>query len=131
MGYTKTCSHTLISLPFSPTPLQPFLTQFHLFCALSHPLSLMFSSLLLVLNPLPPMHSLSHQFPIRIQIFSHNPTHCLPFQPIFSPYILRAYILYVPMFLCAFVFLVFMCACNSFLYILLPISIYFTCLCVC
>ena len=89
MGYTKPCSHPF---PFTLTQLPPFLTHSgRCMCCLSHP------------------------FPIRIQIFSHKSIHLLPFQSIFSPCILRVYVLYVPVCLCAFVFHVSMCLCNSFL----------------
>ena len=70
------------------------------------------------------MYSLCHPFPVHIQILSPNPTHHLPFQPIFSPSVLRASVLYVPVCLCAFVLHVLMCLCNSFLCTLLPVSIY-------
>ena len=73
------------------------------------------------------MYSLSHQSVVHI--LSLGSTHHLPSQPIFSPCVLRAYMLYAPVCLCAFVFHVPMCLCNSFLCTLLPMSIYFTCLC--
>ena len=53
----------------------------------------------------------------------------LPFEPIFSPCVLRAHVFYVLLCLSAFVFHVPMCLCNSFLCTLLPMSIYFTRLC--
>ena len=102
------------------------LVHSHSFSAHSYPL-LLFSPFLLNLSPLPPMYSLSHSFPVRIQILSHNPTHYLSFQSIFSLCVLRAYVFYIPVRLCAFVFHVSMCLCNSFLCTLLPISKYFTC----
>ena len=100
MDYIKPCSH---SLPYSPTHVHSFLTHSHSFSAHSHSLPLMFSSLLLILNPLPPMCSLFHSFPVHIQILSPNPTHHLPFQPIFGSCVLRAYVLYLPVCLCGYV----------------------------
>ena len=71
----------------------------------------MFSSFLLNLSPLPPMYSLSHSFPVHIQILSPNSTHHLPFQfyhllfqPLFSPCVLRVYEFYVLVCLSGFVF---------------------------
>ena len=82
----------------------------------------MFSSFLLNLSPLPPMYSLSHSFPVHIQILSPNSTHHLPFQlhhlpfqPLFSPCVLRVYELYVLVCLSAFVFHVLMYLFYSFL----------------
>ena len=121
---TKPCSHplppTLIyshplpltpiyshPLPHTPTHLQPtpiyfhsFLTHTHSISTHYHPLPLMFSPLLLLLSPLPPMCSLSHPFPAHIQIRPPNPTYHPPFQLIFSPCVLRPYVLYVPVSLC-------------------------------
>ena len=122
------------SLPFTPTHSHPLLstpTHSHSFLALSHPLPLMFSSLLLVLNPPPTMCRFSHPFTVHIQLFTLNPTHYLSLQPIFSPFILRAYMFCVPVCLCALVFHAPLCLCNPFLCTLLPMSMYFTCLCVC
>ena len=91
----------------------------------------MFSPPLLFLTLLSPMYMLSHSFPVHIQILSPNPKHHLPFQPIFSPCVLRAYVLYVVMCLCAFVSHVTICLCNSFLCTVLPTSMNITCLYVC
>ena len=82
---SPTYSHPLLSTPThshtSPsTPTHP------------HLLPLMLSLLILILNIHPPIYSLSHPFPVHIQILSPNPTHCLAFQPIFSPCVLCAYI---------------------------------------
>ena len=137
MGYTKPCSH---SEPSTPTHSYSFAAYWHLFplvLAYSHsfsphsyPLPLMFNPLLLNLSPFLPMYSLSHPFPVHTQILSPNPTHYLPFQPIFSLCVSRANVLYVPLCLSAFVFHVPMYLCKSFLCTLLPMSIYFTCFCV-
>ena len=110
--------------------LPPTPTHSHSFSAHSHPLPLMFGPILLNLSPLSPMYSLSYQFQIHNQILSLNPTHHLLFQPLFSPCVLCAYVPYVLVCLCAFVFHVPMCLWNSFLGTLLPMSIYFICLCV-
>ena len=72
---TSTHSHTS---PSTPTHL--------------HPLPLMLSLVILILNIPPPKCSLSHPFPVHIQILSLNPTHRLAFQPIFTPCVLCAYI---------------------------------------
>ena len=102
MVYTKLCSHPLPctpthshQLPFTPTHFYSFLTHSYSFSALSDPLPLMFSSLLLILNTPMTMSSLSRPFPVHMQILTPNPTHHLPFQPIFSPCILHAYVLYI------------------------------------
>ena len=50
------------------------------------------------------MNSLSHPFPVHALKLSPNPTHNLLFQLIFSPCGLRAYVLYLPVRLCVFVF---------------------------
>ena len=149
MVYTISCSHPLPSLPPLPctatnshslpsTPIihfYSFLTHSYSFPVFSHPLSFMFGSLLLVLNPLQTICRLSHPFPVHTQIqpieqIISNRTHHLPLQPIFSPCI------YVPtcftyLCVCAFVFHMPMCLCNLFLCTFLPRYIYFTCLCVC
>ena len=78
-------SHTS---PSTPTHSHPFPLIF----SHSHPLPFMFSRLLCIKNPPTPMHSLPHPFPAYIQIIIPNPTHHLPFQPIFGSCILRAYI---------------------------------------
>ena len=154
LSYTKPCSHPLPFTPIQSHPLpsthtnshllpptlansQSFVANCHLFLLFlahshsfsvhSYPLPLMFSPLLLNLSSLPPMYSLSYPFPVHIQILSPNTTHHPPFQPIFR----RAYVLYVPVHLRAFVFHVPMCPYNSFLFTLLPMSVYFTCLSVC
>ena len=114
----------LSSTPTRSHPLYSFLTLFHSFSALFRALPHMIGSPLLILNPNPPMCSLSHQFTVYIQILSPNLIHHLPFQPLFSPYISRAYMLYVHMYSCAFVFHVPMCLCNSFLCNLLPMLLY-------
>ena len=134
MGYAKPCSHlipsspihsqTLSSTPTHSHPLYSFLTLFHSFSALFRALPHMIGSPLLILNPNPPMCSLSHQFTVYIQIFSPNLIHHLPFQPLFSPYISRANMLYVHMCSYAFVFHVPMYLCNSFLCNLLPMLLY-------
>lgn len=59
-----------------------------------------------------------------------NPTHHLPLQPIFSPCFLRAYVLYVRVSLCAFVFNVPMWLRNSFLCIFLCLYTLHAFLCV-
>ena len=66
------------------------LAHSHSFSAHSYPLPLMFIPLLNLI-PLLPMYSLSHPFPVHIQILSPNLTHHLPFLPILSP------VFYVPM----------------------------------
>ena len=76
------------TFPFTPTHWHPFPLIF----SHSHPLPFTFSPLLRILKPLTPMHSLSHPFPAHIQILLPNLTHHVPFQPMFSRCILRAYI---------------------------------------
>ena len=108
---TPTYSHQLPPTPTYSHLLPPTPTHFHIFPSTrthshplplifyplthmfnySHPLPLTFSPLLLVLNPPPSMCSLSHPFPVHIQILSPNPAHNSPFQPIFSPCVLRAH----------------------------------------
>ena len=133
---TFTYSHPLPSTPTpSPTYSHSFAVHSHLFplffnpplsfSAHCHPFPFIFSPLLLILSPFPHMYSLSHPFPVHIQILSPNSTYHLPFQPMFIP------VFYVPTCLCPFVFHVPMCLCNSFLCTLLPMSIYFMCFCVC
>ena len=80
-------------LPSTPTHFNSFLTHPHSFSGHSYPLPLICSPLLLILFPLPPMCSLSHPFPLHIQVFSPSPAHHLPFQPIFSPCVLSVYVL--------------------------------------
>ena len=82
-------SHPFLS---TPTHFYSILIQSHSFSAHSYPLLLLFSSLLLILSPALPMCNLSRPFLVHIQILSPNPTHHLPFQPIFSPCVLRAYV---------------------------------------
>ena len=123
-------SHPLLLTPIHFHLLLTSPTYSHAFLAHSYPLPLMFGPLLLDLSPLPPMYSLSYPFPVHIKILSPNLTHHLPFQPIFSPCVLRAFVFYVLRRLCTFVFHVPMCQRNSFLCNLLPMSIYFTCFCV-
>ena len=89
VGYTKPCSHSFL---LTPTHFHSFLTHFRSFPAHSHPLPLMFSSLLLILNRPLPMCSLSHLFSVHIQILSPNPNHHLQLEPMFSPSVLHAYI---------------------------------------
>ena len=87
------CAPTPFHL-LSPTPthLEPtaIYCHSHSFSAHSYPLPLMFIPLLNLI-PLLPMYSLSHPFPVHIQILSPNLTHHLPFLPILSP------VFYVPM----------------------------------
>ena len=114
MGYTKPCSHLipsstihshpLVSTPAHFHPLYSFLTLFHSFSALFHA---HIGSLLLILNPHPPMCSLSHRFTVYMQILSPNLIHHLPFQPM----------LIVPVF---HVPTCFMCICSH-------VSLSFTC----
>ena len=89
----------------------------------SYSLSLMFSPLLANLSPLPPIIQplLSTFSPHPNILTQSNPSPTT--QPIFSPCVLRAYVLYVPVRLCAFVFHVPTCLRNSFLCTLLPMSI--------
>ena len=82
---TRTHLHSLPPTATHSYPLPPSSTYPHL-------LLLMLSLLILILNIPPPIYSLSHPFPVHIQILSPNPTHCLAFQPIFSPCVLCAYI---------------------------------------
>ena len=138
LSSTVTYSHSLPLtptysklLPPTPTHSLPLPLNSTHFLAYFHPLPLILNPLLLFLNPSPPTCSLSHPLPVHIQILSPNPTHHLPFKPVFSPCVLRVYVLQVPVQLCAFVFHVPMCLRISFLCILLPMSIYFTCFCVC
>ena len=118
IGYTKPCCR-----PLQPTPIHfhSLLTHFHSFSAHSHPLPLMFSPLVLILSP------------YSNTLIQSNPPPTIPTHlvPIFSPCILRAYVVYVPVCLCVFVLHVPTCLWNSFLCTLLPVSIYFTCFCVC
>ena len=131
LSSTPTHSHPLSLTPIHFHPLPPTPTYSHLFSGHSYPLPLMFGPLLLNLSPLPPMYNLSHPFPVQFQILSPNLRHHLPFQPIFSPCVLRAFVFYVLLRLFTFVFHVPMCQRNSFLCNLLPMPIYFTCFCVC
>ena len=109
---TPTHFHPLLSsrihsCPLPPTHSQPtsiyyhsFLAHIHSFSGDSHPLPLMFSPLLLILNPLSLMGSLSHPFSVHSQ-------HSHPIQPITyhsNPYLDPVF--YMPtcfMFLCAYV----------------------------
>ena len=130
-GYTKLCSHPLPCTPiyshpllliFNPLPLifgssPP--TPTHLYLSPTH------------LKPMPDHLQTLLAFPMHIQMLIPNPTQHLPFQPIFSPCILRAYVLYRPVCLREFVFHVLMCLWNLFLCTLLPMSMYFKYLCVC
>ena len=92
-GYTKLCSHPLLSTPI----------HVHSFSVYSHPPPLMFSGPLLILSP--PLHtcSLSHLFPVHIQILLPNLIHHLPFQALFSLCVLRAYVIF-NVNLCFFLF---------------------------
>ena len=115
-------------LPSTPTHSYSFgahchlfplvLSHSHSFSAHSYSLPRMFTPFLLNLSPLLPVCSLSYPFPVHIQKTSPNPTHHLPFQPIFSSCVLRAYVLYVPVRICAFAFYMSMSLYNSFLFIL-------------
>ena len=124
LGYFKQGSQPLpptsthsrpLPLIFRPLPsIFSFLAKSHSFSDHPYPL--------LNLSPLPPMTSLYHSFPVHFQMFSSNPTQHLPFQPIFSPYVLRSYVLQVIARLCVFVFHVPIRLCYSFLCTLLPRS---------
>ena len=106
-------------LPLTLIYSHSFLAHFHLFSlvlkqskqfssAHSYPLLLMFSLLLLNLSPWP-MHSITHPF-TNIPFLSHNPTHDLPFQPIFI-----VPVFYVPVrfsYLCAYLPSCFTCPCS-------------------
>ena len=121
----------------TPTYLQPTPIYFHSssahshsFSAHSHPLPLKFIPVLLILSALSPICILSHPFPVHIQILSPNPTHHLPFQPIFSPCV------YVPTcftHLCAYVPSCFTCpcACVIYFYALYCLCLYTLCTFVC
>ena len=84
MGCTKPCSYPLPCttthshlLPSTPTHFYSFSTHCHLFSALSHPLPLKFSSLLLILNPTPAMCRLSpisSPYPNTHTQFNPSPT---------------------------------------------------------
>ena len=96
------------SLPSTPTYIYAFLTQFYSFPAFPHPLPLMFSSLLHILDPPLTMCRLSQPFSVHIQILISNPTHHLRLQLIFNPYI------YGPIYftyMCVYVSLRFRCPC--------------------
>ena len=101
-------------LPLTLTHLQPTPTHFSVF---SHPLPLMFNPLLLISNTPPPVRSLFYQSPVHI--LPHNPTHHLPFQPIFSP------LFYVLTYLRAYVPLCFPCLCA---YVIHFYALYCLCL---
>ena len=103
-------------LPPTPSHSNSFLSHFHLFPLFSahvhsfsphsYALPLMFSPVLFILSPLPPINSFSHPFKVHIQIIPPNPTQHLIFQPV--P------VFYVPtyfMYLCAYVPLYFTCSC--------------------
>ena len=102
------------------------LVHSHSFLAYSYLFTLLFNTLLLNLSPLPSMYSLYHPFPVHIQILLSNPTHHQPFQPIFSPCVLRVYVLYVSVRLCTFVFHLFMCLLIHF-YALYCLCLYTLC----
>ena len=85
---TSTYSYSLPSSPYYTQPLPLIFNPLKLILSHSRPLPLMFSSLLLFWNPYQPMRSIFHPFPVHVQIFSSHSTHYLPFQPIFSPFIL-------------------------------------------
>ena len=112
MGYTNRAPTHSHALP--PTPIY------------SHPLLLIFYPLPFIFGSFTPTHTHVYviatlfkptpnyvqtlaPFPVHIQILKPNPTHHLPFQPIFSPCILRAYVLYVPVCLWP---LCFTCPCH-------------------
>ena len=114
MGFIKSCSHpppcTLTHyypVPSTPTHyFKSFLTYSHSFSVFFHPLPLMFSSLLLILNS---NHGQTlPAFPAHIRMLAPNSTHQLSFQLIYSPCILCIYVLCVPLYLCPFVFHVLM-----------------------
>ena len=86
---TPIYSHPLPHIPIHSHSLPPTSTNF--LPTDTHLQPLTFRPLLLVLNPPPSMCSLSHPFPVHIQILSPNPAHNSPFQPIFSPCVLRAH----------------------------------------
>ena len=112
-------------LPPTLTHLQPTPTHFSAF---SHPLPLMFNPLLLISNILPPMRSLFHQSPVHSlhTLTQSNPSPTIPTH--IQSFVLCANVLVC---LCAFVFPVPMCLCNSFLCTLLLMSVYFTCFSMC
>ena len=92
-------------------------------------LLLMLSLLLLNLSPWP-MHSLTHPF-TNIQLLLPNPTHDLPFQPIFI-----VPVFYVPMhftYLCAYLPSRFTCPCScvNHFYALYCLCLYTFCAFVC
>ena len=113
---TPTHSHPLPSTAIHPQQLPPTLpTPIHLQLTVIYFHS--FQPILLNLNPLQPMY----------RLLPNTLTHSNPY---LYPCVLRAYVLYVPVRLQVFVFHVPMCLCSSFLCILLPMSIYFTCFCI-
>ena len=85
---TSTYSYSLPSSPYYTHPLPLIFNPLALIFSHSRPLPLMFSTLLLFLNPHPPICSIFHPLSVHVQIFLSHSTHYLPFQPIFSPFIL-------------------------------------------
>ena len=69
-------------------------------------------------QPLSPIYSLYAN-----TLTQSNPSPTIPTHA-YCPCISRAYVLYVHMFSCVFVFHVPICICNSFLWNLLPMSLY-------
>ena len=132
MGYTKPCSHLipsstihshqLVSTPTHFHPLYSFLTLFHSFAALFHAHVWLtpshFKPTSANVQPLSPIYSLYAN-----TLTQSNPSPTIPTLAYF-PCISRAYMLYVHMCSCAFVFHVPICICNSFLWNLLPMSLY-------
>ena len=122
MVYTELCSHPLLctpfhshspslhshSLPSTPTHFYLFLTHSYSFPAFFHPLPLMFSSLLLILNPHRPCaDSLTHfqsiskySHPIESITYHYNPN----LVPLFT--CVRA------LHTCVYVLLCFTCPCT-------------------
>ena len=132
MGYTKLCSHLipsstihshpLVSTPTHFHPLYSFLTLFHSFAALFHAHVWLtpthFKPTSAHVQPLSPIYSLYAN-----TLTQSNPSPTIPTLA-YCPRISRAYVLYVHMCSCAFVFQVPICICNSFLWNLLPMSLY-------
>ena len=123
---TPTHSHPLPSTAIHPQPLPPTPTHSmhsHPFVAHCHlfPLFLVHST---QFKPTP-----AHVQPLSpiSRLLANTLTHSNPY---LYPCVLRSYVLYVPVRLQIFVFHVPMCLCSSFLCILLPMSIYFTCFCI-
>ena len=120
--HAPTHSHLLIS---TTTNFHSFLTNYHSFLAYSHPLPLMFLTVVLILSPPSSIRSFSHPFPVHIQILSSNPTHHLPFQPIPAHIQSMFYVLSCFTYLCAYVSSSSMC---SFAYGFLFHALYCPCL---